>query len=206
MIRSLIERNIIFSFYINFISHLVYISSFSYQLLIIAILLSCLKIIFFEIRIDRWRKKKRTCLFLKITRTKYVRKKQLREKKKSWVETLYSYKHAGASCPKGSATLMNMKGVSVRSCQGIMHRLTCIQSYTTKVSFSFFFLFFLPLQSVYTFTSSWTYDMLRLTGRRSQGRLEKKKRKMQHNLCIELRARSIPWLIYFSFIIIMVKH
>lgn len=156
-----------------------YISSFSYQLLIIAILLSCLKIIFFEIRIDRWRikKKKKNAPIFKNNQDKICQKKAVAWKKKSWVETLYSYKHAGASCPKGSATLMNMKGVSVRSGQGIMHRLTCIQSYTTKVSFSFFFLFFLPLQSVYTFTSSWTYDMLRLTGRRSQGRLEKKKEK-----------------------------
>lgn len=174
MIQFLIEKNIIFSFYIN--------TSRVYIIILIPITDYRNFIILFKNNILRdtnrqvKKKKKRTRLFLKITRIKYVRKKQLREKKKSWVETLYSYKHAGASCPKGSATLMNMKGVSVRSGQGIMHRLTCIQSYTTKVSFSFFFLFFLPLQSVYTFTSSWTYDMLRLTGRRSQGRLEKKKK------------------------------
>ena len=75
------------------------------------------------------------------------------KKKKSWAETLYSYKHAGASYPKGSATLMNMKGVSVRSGQGIMHRLTCIQSYTTKVFFFFFSPFFFFFSPFFFFSS-----------------------------------------------------
>lgn len=112
----------------------------------------------------------------------------VKKKKKSWAETLYSYKHAGASYPKGSATLMNMKGVSVRSGQGIMHRLTCIQSYTTKVFFFFFSPFFFSSITVCLyvyFTLNIRYVKI------DREKIPRSFGKKKCNLCIELRARSV---------------